>query len=100
MSQTEHRAATAPAVSRRVKDASRRRLLCDRFLSEETWERVKFFSDHAGGFALAEEDLRLRGPGDAWGVRQHGTPGFKLANPVRDAELARAWAAAVPLMAG
>jgi len=114
----------------RGKDASRCWLLCDRFLSEETWERVKFFSEHADGFALAEEDLRLRGPGDAWGVRQHGTPGFKLANPVRDAELARecrddveallksdpalsgpqgkqlreelarAWAAAVPFMAG
>ncbi len=70
-------------------DASRCWLLCDRFLSEETWERVKFFSEHADGFALAEEDLRLRGPGDAWGVRQHGAPGFRLANPVRDAAVAR-----------
>jgi ATP-dependent DNA helicase RecG len=73
----------------RGKDASRCWLLCDRFLSEDTWERVKFFSEHADGFALAEEDLRLRGPGDAWGVRQHGAPGFRLANPVRDAQLAK-----------
>jgi ATP-dependent DNA helicase RecG len=73
----------------RGKDASRCWLLCDRFLGEESWERVKFFSEHTDGFALAEEDLRLRGPGDAWGVRQHGAPGFRLANPVRDAQLAK-----------
>ncbi len=73
----------------RGKEASRCWLLCDRFLSEQSWERVTFFSEHTDGFALAEEDLRLRGPGDAWGVRQHGAPGFRLANPVRDAQLAR-----------
>ena len=45
------------------------------------------FVGHSDGFALAEEDLRLRGPGDAWGIRQHGAPGFRLANPLRDAAL-------------
>jgi len=62
-------------------------LLCDRFLAEESFQRIRFFADHTDGFALAEEDLRLRGPGDAWGLRQHGAPGFRLANPLRDAEL-------------
>ena len=50
-------------------------------------------SDFAGttdGFQLAEEDLRLRGPGDLWGVRQHGAPGFRLANPLLDGDLAAA----------
>ena len=62
-------------------------LVCDRYLPEETWERLNFFADHRDGFALAEEDLRRRGPGDAWGGRQHGAPGFQLANPLRDREL-------------
>lgn len=62
-------------------------LVCDRHLPAETWERLRFFADHRDGFALAEEDLRRRGPGDAWGVRQHGAPGFRLANPLRDQDL-------------
>ena len=64
-------------------------LLTDRYLAEDSYRRIRFFADHTDGFALAEEDLRLRGPGDAWGVRQHGAPGFRPANPLRDAELVR-----------
>jgi len=64
-------------------------LLCDRYLAEESFSRIRFFAENADGFALAEEDLRLRGPGDAWGIRQHGAPGFRLANPLRDASLVR-----------
>ena len=66
--------------------ASRCWLLCDRYLAEESYARIRFFAEHTDGFALAEEDLRLRGPGDAWGVRQSGAPGFRLANPLRDAD--------------
>ena len=62
-------------------------LLVDRFLGDEAWQRLVFFSEHGDGFDLAEEDLRRRGPGDAWGVRQHGAPGFRLANPLRDHDL-------------
>ncbi|RKZ18127.1 ATP-dependent DNA helicase RecG [bacterium] len=68
-------------------DASTCWLVCDRFVPAETWERLRFFAAHGDGFDLAEEDLRRRGPGDAWGVRQHGAPGFKLANPLRDQDL-------------
>lgn len=76
-------------------------LLCDRFLAEESFARVRFFADHSDGFALAEEDLRLRGPGDAWGTRQHGAPGFRLANPLRDqAVVQRCRADARDLLAG
>ncbi len=64
-------------------------LVVDRFLAEDAWQRLNFFADHADGFALAEEDLRRRGPGDAWGVRQHGAPGFRLANPLRDSHLVK-----------
>ena len=58
-----------------------------------SWQRLTFFAARDDGFALAEEDLRLRGPGDLWGVRQHGVPGFRLANPLRDGDLARDCAA-------
>jgi ATP-dependent DNA helicase RecG len=62
-------------------------LLCDRHLGQEAFARIRYFADHLDGFDLAEQDLRLRGPGEVWGVRQHGAPGFKLANPLRDGEL-------------
>lgn len=58
-----------------------------------SWQRLTFFAARDDGFALAEEDLRRRGPGDLWGVRQHGVPGFRLANPLRDGDLARECAA-------
>ena len=62
-------------------------LVMDPQLGVETRQRLEFFAGTLDGFALAEEDLRRRGPGDAWGVRQHGAPGFRLANPLRDAQL-------------
>lgn len=64
-------------------------LLCEGFLAGETYERIRFFADNHDGFALAEQDLRTRGPGEAWGVRQHGAPGFRLLNPIADADLIR-----------
>jgi ATP-dependent DNA helicase RecG len=64
-------------------------LMTDRWLAQETRERIHFFKNHHDGFALAEEDLRLRGPGDILGVRQHGLPGFRLANPLRDNDLVK-----------
>ncbi len=39
------------------------------------------------GFEIAEIDLKLRGPGEFFGTRQHGDPGFHIANPLRDREL-------------
>ncbi|MDX8401243.1 MAG: ATP-dependent DNA helicase RecG [Mariprofundaceae bacterium] len=43
------------------------------------------------GLELAEADLRLRGAGDALGVRQSGEIGFRLVDPVMDADLIRSW---------
>ncbi len=39
------------------------------------------------GFVIAEEDLRIRGPGEFLGLRQWGMPEFRAANLLRDADL-------------
>lgn len=48
--------------------------------SEQTIARLKALCKTNDGFAIAEEDLALRGPGDFLGQRQHGLPAFKVAN--------------------
>lgn len=54
--------------------------------------RLAFFAGNDDGFMIAEMDLKLRGPGEIWGVRQSGYPTFKLINPLRDKEIVdRSW---------
>jgi ATP-dependent DNA helicase RecG len=52
--------------------------------SPEAMERLGVLVREADGFRIAEEDLRLRGPGEFLGTRQHGVPAFKVANPLHD----------------
>jgi ATP-dependent DNA helicase RecG len=52
--------------------------------SEEALARLRAMESTADGFKLAQEDLRLRGPGDFWGVRQHGLEQLKVADLVKD----------------
>ena len=63
--------------------------------SGEAMERLAVLVREADGFKIAEEDLRLRGPGEFLGTRQHGVPGFRVANPLRDRALVERASAAV-----
>ena len=46
----------------------------------ETLQRLKAFCKTTDGFRIAEEDLKMRGPGDFFGSRQSGLPTFRVAN--------------------
>lgn len=55
--------------------------------SKETKERLEILNHSNDGFQIASEDLRLRGPGDFFGIRQSGLMDFKLADVYQDSNV-------------
>ncbi|MDA8560290.1 ATP-dependent DNA helicase RecG [Nitrospinae bacterium] len=53
-------------------------------VSEDGQARMKAMQNSGDGFVIAEEDLKIRGPGDFMGTRQSGLPLLKIANLLRD----------------
>lgn len=55
--------------------------------SKETKARMDIMGKSNDGFLIAEEDLKLRGPGDLFGIRQSGLLEFKMADVFQDAQI-------------
>lgn len=54
---------------------------------EETKKRLEILNQSNDGFFIAEEDLKLRGPGDLFGIRQSGLMEFKIGDIYQDADV-------------
>ena len=52
---------------------------------KETMQRLEILNQSNDGFKIASEDLKLRGPGDLFGIRQSGAMNFKIADIYQDA---------------
>jgi ATP-dependent DNA helicase RecG len=64
-------------------------------LSDVSKKRLEALCSSDDGFRIAEWDLKLRGPGEFFGTRQHGLPELKIADIIKDVKLlyqAREWA--------
>ena len=62
--------------------------------TDEVKQRLKILSSSSDGFRISEEDLKLRGPGDFFGSRQHGLPKLKIADMSRNTDVLRSAGAA------
>ncbi|MFQ5681127.1 MAG: ATP-dependent DNA helicase RecG [Candidatus Omnitrophota bacterium] len=76
-------------------------LLIVRSEGQEGRERVKAVVRSRDGFRISEEDLKIRGPGEFFGLRQHGLSELKIANPLTQMQLLKqAREEAVKLLSG
>lgn len=63
---------------------------CEIFAAGEACDRLKVLEECRDGFQVAETDLRQRGPGMLRGLAQSGHGGFRVFDPVKDADLVEA----------
>lgn len=54
--------------------------------NEASQKRMKIMESTTDGFKIADEDLKLRGPGEFFGSRQHGLPQLRIADMLKDKE--------------
>lgn len=57
--------------------------------NDKSMERLKILNCSNDGFYIAQEDLKLRGPGDLFGIRQSGDMVFQIADIYQDSDLLR-----------
>lgn len=62
-------------------------ILFNQSKSDISRKRMDIMASTNDGFVISEKDLELRGPGDVFGVRQHGLPELKIANLYRDMDI-------------
>lgn len=62
--------------------------------SKDAWDRLEILNKSNDGFFIASEDLKLRGPGDIFGIRQSGDMDFKLGDIFTDSSILKAAAQA------
>ena len=71
----------------RGKDQSYCILLYEGSLNSNAYKRLKIMKESNDGFAIADEDLKIRGPGNILGMEQSGHLGFKMADPIKDYDI-------------
>ncbi|MCA6070825.1 MAG: ATP-dependent DNA helicase RecG [Endomicrobium sp.] len=57
------------------------------FNNEAAQKRLSIMTSTSNGFKIAEEDLKMRGPGELMGAAQHGFPEFKAGDLIKDADI-------------
>ena len=64
-------------------------VLVQRKITENSRKRLTIMERTNDGFEISDEDLKLRGPGEFYGTRQHGYPKWRIADLVNDGQIIR-----------